>query len=197
MKTPLLLLLLFIFTSCDLIHLIGVKESKNESPEEIEHFLSKKKYNFDQSVQLNDSLFWMRKTDEYIFSELSGIASAIEMRIFDSLGNYYTSYSTCQGDFNQKGYLPGLPIPKNDQADYINQTLSLDKELIIMDITDSKKDEIRLDATNYQYTIVVYYTIWTNHFSERVLKKVSQLKKRNPDDVYVIFSNVARNTETK
>ncbi len=195
MKKILILLLLLSLYSCDIIHLLMVKERKNESKLEVEEFLNRKHYKFDQSVLLNDSLHWLRKTDDYVFSKTSKLASAIELRIFDSIGVYHTSFSTCHGDFTKKGYLTSLPIAKNNQHDYINQTLSLKKELVLFDMDECDKEIIEQKSKNYQYTIVVYYTIWTNHFSERVLKEVSKFKKHNPNKVYVVLCNVATDLE--
>jgi cytochrome c553 len=194
MKKVLLAFLLLILCSCNLYYILGLKESKNESINEVELFLDNKNYKYDKSVMMNDSLLWMRETSEYIYSERSKIISGLEIRIFDSLGNYYTSFSQCHGDFEEKGYLHDIPILKNTQQDYINQTLSLNKELNLLNLTEFEKKDIKSEVKKYRYTIVVYYVIWANHLSKRVLKDVSEFKKRFPNQVYVLLSNVSTDT---
>ena len=176
----------------DIVHLLSVKEAKDETPQEVLNFLDKKGYRFDESVFLKDSLFPVLRTKEYIFAESDVNTAVIQVRIFDSIGNYYTSFSQCHADFQKKTFISGWPITKNSQQDYINQNLSLIKELALMDIGYGLKMGIEAVSKNYTYTIVVYYTIWTNHFSEKVLKELSKFKKKHPNDVYLIFCNVAR-----
>lgn len=145
---------------------------------------------------LIDSLLPLRKTGGYIFAnqdEVSDRIAALEIRIFDSTGAYYTSFSQCHGDFNKKNVVSGMPIEKNDQQDYINNSLSLKKELAIFDITYAEKFLIEALSKNYKYTIVVYYPIWVNHFSEKLLKELSKFKKKYPKEVYLILANSAMN----
>jgi hypothetical protein len=201
MKKNLAIFLFVALSSCansvsviDLIHIIGMKESKDETPEEIEEFLRKKKYTFDESVLLIDSLLPLRKTGGYIFAnqdEVNDRIAALEIRIFDSTGAYYTSFSQCHGDFNKKNVVSGMPIEKNDQQNYINNSLSLKKELVLFDLNYAQKQTIATLAKNYKYTIVIYYPIWANHFSEKILKELSKFKKRHSNEVYLILANSA------
>lgn len=177
--------------SCSILHLINVKKEKNESIYEVNAFLKKKKYTYDESLFLNDSLHFLRKTSGYIHSDLSKIVSYIEVRIFDSSGANYTSFSQCHNDFAKKGFVSEIPIRLNSQQLYINNTLSLKNELVLFDINFAQKQSIETFAKNYKYTIVVYYTIWTNHFSEKVLKELSKFKKKYPNEVYLILANSA------
>ena len=175
----------------EVIQILNLKEANNETPEEISKFLKKKKYGFDESVLLIDSLNHLQESSEYLFAQNDKGVAAIQLRIFDSTGSYYTSFSTCHGDFHHKKAVSEIPIRKNSQQEYINNSLSLQKELILFDLNFAQKQTIETFAKNYKYTIVVYYTIWTNHFSEKVLKELSKFKKKYPDDVYLIFANSA------
>jgi hypothetical protein len=75
--------------------------------------------------------------------------------------------------------------------------LSLKKELVLFDFNFAQKQSLATIAKNYKYTIVVYYTIWTNYFSEKVLKELSKFKKKHPDEVYLILANSAKDMADK
>lgn len=188
--------MVLLLTSCisgmnavEIIQILNLKEANNETAEEISKFLKKKKYAFDESVLLIDSLNHLQESSEYLFAQYDKGVAALQLRIFDSTGSYYTSFSTCHGDFHHKKAVSEIPIRKNSQQEYINNSLSLQKELVLFDLNFAEKFSIATFAKNYKYTIVVYYTIWTNHFSEKVLKQVSKFKKKHPKEVYVIFAN--------
>ena len=62
-----------------------------------------------------------------------------KFEFFDSTGAYYISFSQCHSDFKKKNVVSGMPIEKNDQQDYIKNSLSLKKELALFDMTNAKK----------------------------------------------------------
>jgi archaellum biogenesis ATPase FlaH len=204
MKKFFAILLVSLLTSCisgmnavEIIQILNLKEPNNETPEEISKFLKTKKYAFDESVLLIDSLNHLQESSEYLFAQNDKGVAAIQLRIFDSTGSYCTSFSTCHGDFHHKKAVSEIPIRKNSQQEYINNSLSLQKELILFDLNFAQKQSFSTIAKNYKYTIVVYYTIWTNHFSEKVLKELSKFKKKHPNEVYLILANSAMDKTSK
>ena len=58
-----------------------------------------------------------------------------------------------------------------------------------MHIDSNKSNEILSEAKKFKYVLVVYWNIQTNYFSERILRSVSKLKRKHPNEVMVILVN--------
>jgi hypothetical protein len=65
----------------------------------------------------------------------------------------------------------------------------------LLDLSSERKEQILSQSGNYKFIYVVYYAIWTNYPSKHVLKEVSKIKSKNPNDVMVILVNLAKDTE--
>jgi len=184
--------ILFLISSCQIIHLLNTKNPNNESAEEVNQFLKRKKILFNENLFLNDSLIELRKTKKYLLSDSNNIASYIEVRVFDSIGNLYTAFSQCYNDFKDKKFIYGMPINKNNYP-FFNKNLKFENEILLTDITDIEKKRVILESQKYKYSIVVYWNIWTNHFSKKVLKDLSKLKQEYKNEIYLVLCNSAYN----
>lgn len=188
-----LVLFSFFLSSCTITRLLSVYRAgePNETELEVQSFLVQKKFRYDYSLMMDDSLVDLLTTPRYRINHLEDDKfSVIQLRIYDSLGLLYSAYSQCMGDFEDKQLLQSFPPLKNNYP-YLNHLLYFDNELNVLLADDRLKCELKEESTNHKYTYVVYYTMWTQYFSRRVLKAVSRLKKQHDDDILVLFVNVA------
>jgi hypothetical protein len=58
-----------------------------------------------------------------------------------------------------------------------------------MHIESNTSSQILNEAKKYKYVLFVYWNIQSNYFSERILRSVSKLKRKHPDEVMVILVN--------
>ncbi len=177
--------------SCNLVRLLNTSEQRDESTVEINSFLSKKNYHYDFSFENVDSTSNSLTDDHYRLNDSATNYSFIQLRIFDPVGNLYSGYSQCMGSFNNRKFIDSLPPTKNAYP-FLNTELKFQDELDLIDIDPNTKLKVIEAAKKYEYTFVVYWTIWTNYFSKHVLQQVSRIKAKEPDKVLVILVNVAK-----
>jgi hypothetical protein len=192
MKITLFLFLTLIFTSCNIIRLLQLKDSNNESTIEVNRYLKHHKY--DYSLFADDTKSWMQKTKTYGINNDTSKYSYIQLRIFNRDGSLHSAYSQCMGDFNSRNFVDSFPLKKNDYP-FVNTQLKFKNELDLLLLNSETKEQILVKSEKYNYTYVVYYTIWTSYFSKHVLKEVSKIKKKHPNEALVILVNMARDTE--
>lgn len=190
MKLGFFIALLLTLNSCNLIRLLNTSEQKDESAEEIETFLSKKKYSFDYSFENIDSTSNLLSKEKYRLNDSNVNYSYIQLRIYDSTGNLYSGYSQCMGSFNKKKIIDSFPPSKNTFP-FINKDLKFINELNLIKLDSLTKNRILTNYNEYDYVFVVYWTIWTQYFSKHVLKEVSKVKQRESEKILVILVNTA------
>jgi hypothetical protein len=195
MKCGFLFVLLLSLNSCDLIRLLNTSEQNDESTEEINSFLRKRKYKYDYSFENVDSTSDSLARPKYRLNNDRTNYAFIQLRIFKSNGELYSGYSQCMGNFNNRKFIDSLPPTKNTYP-YINTELLFENELDLINISPGIKSQIIDKSKKYDYTFVVYWTIWTNYFSEHVLHEVSKMKAEFPDKVLVILVNTAKEKST-
>ncbi len=193
MKLVLLFILLITFNSCNLIRLLNTSERNDESTEEINSFLSKRKYHFDYSFKNIDSTSYLLDDSNFRLNDSSHY-SAIQLRIYDSVGDFYSGYSQCMGSFYDVKAINKLPPPKNLYP-YLNTNLKFKDELELIEIDSETKLMLLESPIKYDYIFVVYWTAWSNSFSKRLLQKVSKIKKKNQEKVLVILINIAKDRQ--
>lgn len=205
MKPSFFILLLTLFlNSCSYIHLLGTKKPEDESKEQVNTYLKKHRFTFaDHSVLVNDSL------RDSLFTPLHGLdtwklerklpQSAMHIRIYDSEGKFVNGYAQCYGPYRH------LPILKTKDFQFFKQfpnntKLKFSDEPTLWNISASQKEQINHAVSKNNYTIVVYWTIWSNHFSKVMLKAVKSYVKRYESadfQVQVILVNNAMNSRSK
>jgi hypothetical protein len=169
-----------------------LKDSNDESTIEVNRYL--KHYKYDYSLFADDTKSWMQKTKTYGINNDTSKYSYIQLRIFNRDGSLHSAYSQCMGDFNSRNFVDSFPLKKNDYP-FVNTQLKFKNELDLLLLNSETKEQILVKSEKYNYTYVVYYTIWTSYFSKHVLKEVSKIKKKHPNEALVILVNMARDTE--
>jgi hypothetical protein len=166
-----------------------MSEPNDESTIEVNRYL--KKYKYDYSLFADDSKSWMQKTKMYGINNDTTKYSYVQLRIYNRDGSLYSAFSQCMGDFNKRDFVDSFPLKRNDYP-FINEQLKLKNEMDLLDLSSERKEQILSRSGNYKFTYVVYYAIWTSYLSKHVLKEVSKIKSKNPNDVMVVLVNLAR-----
>jgi len=178
-----------------LIKLLNMKYYGDRSEETVNDFLKKRHYHYDYSFLAIDSLYDLHKEPKYnnlIIPEnvpLDSINwSLIQVRVFNSNGSYRNSLAQCSGDFGDDKYTFDFPIKKNE-CSFKNEKLELKNEFDLMHIDSKTSSQILNGTKKYRHVLVVYWNIQSNYFSERILRSVSKLKRKHPNEVMVILVN--------
>lgn len=189
MKFTYFLFLALIFTSCNIIRILQMSEPNDESAIEVNRYL--KKYEYDYSLFADDTKSLMQKTKIYGINNDTTKYSYVQLRIYNRDGSLYSAYSQCMGDFNKRNFVDSFPLKRNDYP-FINQQLKFKNEMDLLNLSSERKEQILSQSVNYKFTYVVYYAIWTSYASKHLLKKVSKIKLKHPNDVMVVLVNLAR-----
>lgn len=177
--------------SCSYIRLLGIKKEENETKNQINQYLGKKKILYNYSFELNDTIAYMMKNKKH--RELKNDStkySLIQLRIYDSKGCLYSLYTQCLGDFKKKKFNPHLP--EKNMYPFINSDLILKDEFELTTVKENELLTIIEKSKKVDNTIIVYWNIWTNSFSLRILKEVTKYIRKNPNN-QIILINTARN----
>ncbi len=167
-------------------------EPNDESTKEVNRFI--KNYKYDYSLFADDSKSSMQKTKIYGINNDTTKYSYIQLRIYNRDGSLYSAYSQCMGDFNKRNFVDSFPLKKNDYP-FINMQLKFKNEMDLLSLSSETKEQILDESQKYKYTYLVYYAIWTNSLSKHVLKEVSKIKSKHPNDALVILVNLARDID--
>lgn len=178
-----------------LIKLLNMKYYGDRSEETVNDFLKKRHYHYDYSFLAIDSLYDLHKEPKYnniIIPENIPLDSMnwslIQVRVFNPDGSFYNSLAQCSGDFGDEKYTFDFPIIKNE-CSFKNEKLELKNEFDLMHIDSKTSSQILNEAKKYKYILFVYWNIQSNYFSERILRSVSKLKRKHPNEVMVILVN--------
>lgn len=193
----LLILCLFLLQSCTVIRIISIyiKEGRNKSEDEVNDYLKAKKFTFyDYSFMLPVNSIYLLDSinhvlDLYKYNNQIG-QSAIQLRVYDSLGCFVNGYAQCYGSINK------LNILSEEETKYFeylpnNYSLIFENELDLLDIDNEIKEDILLKSSQRKFTFVVYWSIWTGYYSRIVLVKLKKYLKKYEmqENSLIIFIN--------
>ena len=55
-----------------------------------------------------------------------------------------------------------------------NRSLKFENELLLLDLNEEVKNDILFKNSQKKFTFVVYWNIWSNHFSKVILKNLKK-----------------------
>ena len=183
--------------SCGFVRLLGTTDQLDETEQEATEYLKSNGYSYDYAFMMTDSLWYLLNSDSLVlnlYKHARGVnASPIQLRVFDRNGKFVTAYSQCYAGFKQRNILETYP-PKVFDWWPSNPNLIFSNELKIMDINDAEKSILLDRIHKYDYTMVLYWNIWSNYFSKVVLKEASKYREEhnsNGESVQLILVNTA------
>jgi hypothetical protein len=187
-------ILIFFCQSCTFIHYMNTKEivSKNES--EINNYLESNKidyydYSFLSGISI-DSLSNEQHVLDLWKYERKIEQSSIQIRIYNSSGNLINGYTQCYGDFNSINIFAEKNTKKFQRLPN-NCDLLFENELSLLNIQDKVKNEIKLKSSQKTFTVVIYWNIWSQHFSKIMFQNLKKYLRKYDmrDNVLVILIN--------
>ena len=199
MNTQLLkFLILATLTSCTFMKYMDMEDRDNESIEEIISYLHENDIFYDYSFLLVDSLYEQLGSEVHHLNtykfERGTRPSGIQLRVFDREGKLENAYSQCFGPFDKLNILATYPTKKFDHLP-INYNLFLDSEFDLIQIDQPAIGQILNRAKKADYTLILYWSKWSQSFSMDVLQAASKYKfeaERNGKNIVLILVNTAR-----
>lgn len=198
-KILLLLTLIGLCSSCQVMHYLATDEPQDENPKEIKNYLSKNHitlYNY--SFRIIDSLLPLMSEEKYAMNtyklDHDARASPIQLRVYDSLGKLQNGYAQCYGPFKKLNILDSYP-PRIIGHLPTNYNLKFVDDLDLWQIDEKTKDDILKKSKASTYTFVVYWNMWSKHFSKVVLeemeKYVNEYSDKDIKFLYIIVNTGA------
>lgn len=188
---------LLVMTSCKLYVIATIKESKNETEEDVKRYLKKKKIlAYDAFYFFKDECFdelSVAKNSFYLYRIQNGnTESGLQCRIYDKLGNIVNGYTPCFGLFNQNDcLLKDSDVVPAKKSPYLNLALTLETDLKFWDITEIERRNILADTTR-DYTIVALWNERFGYVTKDMLQQLSAFKKANTNKVRLFLVNTGR-----
>lgn len=186
---------IFSFQSCTFIRYMNTKEIVNKNESEIAKYLESNKIDFyDYSFVFSGINIDSLSNENHVLDlwkyERGTEQSTIQIRVYNSSGNLINGYTQCYGNLNSINILSEKNT-KIFQRLPNNYSLLFENELSLLNIQEKVKDEIKLKSSQKTFTIVIYWNIWSNHFSKIIFQKLKKYLKRYEmyDDVLIILIN--------
>jgi hypothetical protein len=182
---------------------MGTSEPADESPGEVAAYLKKKHLDFaDHSLFFEDSLRNLFSTPFYAIDTYklarNTPQSLMQLRIYDRSGKLVNAYTQCYGPFRRRN------IIKTKEFQFwqfpTNFNLRFSDEPSLWAVSNLEKEQIRQAALQHDYTFVVYWNIWSNHYSKVMLKAVKKYLKRYESEnfkIQVVLVNTGINPLNK
>lgn len=191
MKKLILLSMIILFLqSCSLLHFFSVSEKNNEQIEEINSYLLNLSVDTTYSFKINplyvDSLSTQKFAINTYKLKNKVPASPVQLRMYNNKGEFLFGWEQCFGDLQRLGILDSLPF-KNIEHLPINRQLSFDNDLEIINNTNDYKELLIKQNKIYDFTIIVYWTIWTGWYSKSTFKQINEYLKKHPDYTFLII----------
>ncbi len=181
--------------SCSFIHFMGTKDPVDKSESEIANYLQQEGFEFhDYSFQLPkeniDSLGVKNHVLDVWKFERGTEQSTIQLRIYDSTGHLINGYAQCYGEMNRINILSEKEFKKFTQFPN-NYALVFSDEPKIWNLSFAQQQIIQNKSAEKKYTFVIYWNIWSNHYSKVIFKNLKKYLNKYDmrENSLIIFVN--------
>lgn len=195
MKVIFLFIILLLISSCGFIHYMGTKKAIDKSRAEVgEHLVKNKAAFYDYNLLLKDECIDSLSTKKHALNlwqlEYGTKQSTIQLRIYDSIVKLVNGYAQCYGEFKKLNILSEKPFKVFNHLP-TNFNLRFSDNFDLWNATDSDRQEILVKASEKKYTMVIYWNIWSNYYSEIMFKELRKYLKKfeMKKDVLIILVN--------
>ena len=162
--------------SCNLVHYLGTKAPEFKSQSEVESYLQQQMVAYDHLLLLGEAQAYLLDQPYFalnLWKLEQGVAqSTIQVRIFNSQGILVNAYSQCYGNLERVNIFESKDFTCFDQFPN-NYALTLGNELNHLIPNPLQSKAILEQSKSVQYTLMVYWNIWSNHYSRIILKKLN------------------------
>lgn len=189
------LLSIFVIQSCGFVHYMGTKDVVQKNEFEINNYLEQKNVSFyDYSFVLSKENIALLDSSEHVLDlwkyEKGVEQSTIQLRIYDSIGQFVNGYAQCYGDMNRINILSSENFKQFEQFPN-NYSLIFSNELKLWNLTQQQQQTIVEQSSNKTYTFVIYWNIWSNHYSKIIFKNLDRYlnKYKMKQNSFIILIN--------
>lgn len=172
------LLSMFALQSCGFIHYMGTKDIVQKNEFEVNKYLEQKNVSFyDYSFVLSKENIALLNSSEHVLDlwkyEKGVEQSTIQLRIYDSNGQLVNGYAQCYGDMNRINILSSENFKQFERFPN-NYNLLFSNELNLFNLTQQQQQTILEQSSLKKYTFVIYWNIWSNHYSTVIFKHLDR-----------------------
>jgi hypothetical protein len=191
------LILAFFFSCKPMAYgILGIRDIKTKTEEEKTRFLNKLDVPSEAVFEYNTR--YLRETDTISTindSKLKYFIQPLQLQFFDATGTSVLHYKNCDvpGIINLKwnhyGIFDSLP-PKYQLRFYNDSIHSLESQFQFITPLGAANTAYLTEYSDYDYTLVVVWTMWMHRQSKRLIRDVLEFKSRYPDKkLKVVFIN--------
>ena len=198
-----LLFSLSVIQSCSFFHYMGTKEITQKNEIEVSNYLENKNISFyDYSLLLpKENIDSLASSDHVLdlWKYEKGVEqSTIQLRIYDSIGQFVNGYAQCYGAMNRVNIL-SLKDFKYFKQFPNNPDLKFSNELTLLNITQEQQGTIMEQSSQKKYTFVIYWNIWSNHYSNIIFKNLDRYlnKYHMKQNSLIILINTDNNSHSR
>lgn len=191
-----LFIIIFNNSSCGFINYMNTKARVDKSKDEIKAYLNKINFNtYNYSLQMKPYFLDKLAEEKHVLDlyklKRNSEQSSMQIRVFNADGHLITGYAQCYGNLNLINILKKRNFVKYDKL-YNNYELEYKDEFDLFVINEEIKNKIISESVG-KNRIVIYWSIWSNHYSKIMLKKTKKyIKKFDPEmtnTIVIIVNN--------
>lgn len=120
-------------------------------------------------------------------------ASVVQIRMYDKKGKFVYGWEQCFGSLDHFDIFKTVPMSSKCTHLPINMELELQNDISLFDITSSGKQDLLSQASNHDYTVIVFWASWAGYFSKSTLREVNNyIKSFNERKILFIKLNIAQ-----
>jgi len=124
--------------------------------------------------------------------EHKGKASVLQIRMFDSIGNFLCGWEQCMGKAKKWNIYSTLPLNSKYIHNSINYKLNFYNDLNLFDISINEKERIIEALSKNDYTIILIWSSWAGNYCKKHLKDANKyVKSHSEKNIQVLKLNLS------
>ena len=143
-------------------------------------------YSYKLSCAHKDSLRIAKHSMNNYKLATGGKASALQIRMYDSLGRFIYGWEQCFGDLQKSHILDSLPFKENKYL-LVNKNLSLLNDICLLDISKIEQDVFVKEIQKNEYTILVLWAGWTGWYGRNMFRQINKYLKIHQKNHKILF----------
>ena len=118
-------------------------------------------------------------------------ASPVQIRMYNKSGILTAGWEQCYGDLKALHLFDSIPIRRLGWLP-TNYDLKLQNDLALLNLDYHRKTEIDNYINSSDYTIILFYAVWTGWYAKDAIKRTLNYTNANKN-IALIFVNTAKN----
>lgn len=178
-------------SSCSLIHLLSVDANTSESMSQSNEYLSKHQLDTLFSYQICSNYIDSLSAGNYTINayklKIGTAASPLQLRMYNSKGEFLYGWEQCFGDIDKLGVLDSIPFKKVKHLP-VNFNLSLNRDLSIVNIKN--RELLEQEILKHDYIILLYWAKWGGWFNRDLMTKTKKYLRKYNKKHSILFISI-------